>query len=95
MHGAWDIEGAQRTTMLTAIEGMPEQLMSRNTLNNIEKNKERIDYCITTFSYISNRIKCINAMTAWKFDWESVESGKPYSQSNNMSCHKLVESFCP
>ncbi len=34
---------------------MPENLMSRNTLKNIEKNKERTDYCVTTFSYISNR----------------------------------------
>jgi hypothetical protein len=34
---------------------MPENLMSRNTLKNVEKNKERIDYCVTTFSYISNR----------------------------------------
>ena len=34
---------------------MPENLMSRNTIKNVEKNKERIDYCVTTFSYISNR----------------------------------------
>jgi hypothetical protein len=34
---------------------MPGDLMSRNTLKNIEKNKERTDYCVTTFSYISNR----------------------------------------
>lgn len=37
--------------------------MSRNTLKNIEKNKERTDYCVTTFSYISNRIKCIYSLT--------------------------------
>ena len=36
---------------------MPENLMSRNTLKNVEKNKERIDYCVTTFSYISNRCR--------------------------------------
>jgi hypothetical protein len=34
---------------------MPENLMSRNTLKNIEKNKERMDYCVTTFSFVSNR----------------------------------------
>jgi hypothetical protein len=34
---------------------MPDDLMSRNTNHNIEKNKKRMDYCVTTFSYISNR----------------------------------------
>jgi hypothetical protein len=38
-----------------AIAQLPDDLLSRNTLKNIEKNKERTDYCVTTFKYISNR----------------------------------------
>ena len=34
---------------------MPMNLMSRNTLENIKHNEERVDYCVTTFKYISNR----------------------------------------
>jgi len=29
---------------------LPPELMSRNTLDNIASNKERVDYCVDTFS---------------------------------------------
>ena len=65
----WSPEaGDQRTTQLADANGhsssdpeeiaqIPMNMMSRNTLGNISKNKQRIDYCVSTFAYISNRCR--------------------------------------
>jgi hypothetical protein len=58
--GGWQRAQSSTRTALTAgvrrCDGqLPDDLLSRNTLKNIEKNKERTDYCVTTFKYISNR----------------------------------------
>ena len=71
----WSPEaGDQRTTQLADANGhsssdpeeiaqIPMNMMSRNTLGNISKNKQRIDYCVSTFTYISNR--CRGGGGAW------------------------------
>lgn len=51
---------------------MPENLMSRNTLKNIAKNKERMDYCVTTFSYVSNRYPFLLSVRLSRYDTFSV-----------------------
>eukprot|EP00292_Cryptomonas_paramecium_P028718 CAMPEP_0113668850 /NCGR_PEP_ID=MMETSP0038_2-20120614/4232_1 /TAXON_ID=2898 /ORGANISM="Cryptomonas paramecium" /LENGTH=58 /DNA_ID=CAMNT_0000584645 /DNA_START=36 /DNA_END=212 /DNA_ORIENTATION=+ /assembly_acc=CAM_ASM_000170 len=42
---------------------LPLDYQSRNTLTNIAENKKRMDYCISTFKFIENRVKCIEAVT--------------------------------
>ena len=46
---------------------MPPMGASAKTWHNIMSNKNNIDYCVTQFHYLGNRIKCINTMTGGPF----------------------------
>jgi len=55
-------EEVDEDAMNAALEACSGALMSHNTYKDIVKNKGNIDYCVEQFSYISNRLKCINVM---------------------------------
>eukprot|EP00960_Hanusia_phi_P041109 754827-Hanusia_phi.AAC.16 len=40
---------------------------SANTWANIYKNKQRIDYCVDQFAYLTNRVKCVEKFTVGPF----------------------------
>lgn len=40
---------------------------SANTWANIYKNKQRIDYCVDQFAYLTNRVKCVQKFTVGPF----------------------------
>ena len=40
---------------------------SSNTWANIYKNKQRIDYCVDQFAYLTNRVKCVEKFTVGPF----------------------------
>ena len=49
----------------TALE--PPIGASANTWANIYKNKQRIDYCVDQFAYLTNRVKCVQKFTVGPF----------------------------
>ncbi|KAJ1475976.1 hypothetical protein T484DRAFT_1908738 [Baffinella frigidus] len=56
----------------TVIPGPPAGWMppigaSSNTWANIYKNKQRIDYCVDQFAYLTNRVKCVKQFTVGPF----------------------------
>ncbi|EKX52077.1 hypothetical protein GUITHDRAFT_150671 [Guillardia theta CCMP2712] len=61
--------------MRTKLEGIPEPPSgyvpplgaSHRTWTNIYKNKGRIDYCVSQFSYLTNRLKCVAKLTGGPF----------------------------
>ena len=40
---------------------------SSNTWANIYKNKQRMDYCVDQFAYLTNRVKCVEKFTVGPF----------------------------
>mmetsp|Transcript_15914 Transcript_15914/g.40361 ORF Transcript_15914/g.40361 Transcript_15914/m.40361 type:complete len:84 (+) Transcript_15914:13-264(+) len=61
------LEGEVVKDDVQAAQSLPMDLMSRNTITNMKENEKRIDYCTTTFKFVTNRIKCMQHLVGGPF----------------------------